>query len=82
VVDRNAQAGHLRGDFSDVVVVVGADAELDQAPGRGMDDLELFTAVTGPERVVPQGFEAELLVVRGRFGHVRNTHHHAGQTMQ
>jgi hypothetical protein len=61
VANRDAEAGHLGGDFGDVVVVV--DAELNQPPGRCVNDFQLLAALSNKLMPAAQSLHRPSLVI-------------------
>lgn len=75
-------AGQSGGDAGDVVLVVDADPQLDQAPGGRVADPQLLAAVRRRERAVGAPTQAELLVVVSGLRDVRHADLDVGQPVQ
>ena len=72
LLDVDAERGEARGGRVEVVGIGHADAELDEPPPRRVDEAELFAAVDGGESVAVEAGQAELFVVGGCLGDVRD----------
>jgi len=81
-VNLDAEPGQAGGGAVEVIAVIDTDAQLDEATGRGVHDLELPPAVAGGEPTLGIRLQPELGVVVSRLGHVRHTHGDRRQTVQ
>ena len=82
VLHVQSEAPQVAAGAGQVVHVVHADVQVDQPAGRRRHDAQLAAAGAGGEPAVFVGDEAEVRVVSGRFGHVRDTHRDGRQSVQ
>src|SRR5579862_5936089 len=82
VLHVQSEALEIASGAGQVVRIVHTDVQVDQSAGRRRHDAQLAAAGACGEPAVCVGDEAEVPVISGRFGHVRDAHRDGRQSVQ